>query len=147
MRNFLIIIMCISNLALAGGGHGHEARAGAQNVGPYKGIIEASERKGFKLSQEAFKNFEITSKKLNGDGPWTIPAMAIIRSGEEINLFRIRGGFFKRIDFEVMSKNESELKVDSDDLRENDEVVISGLGFLRTAELAVFGGVSHGHSH
>lgn len=126
-------------------GHGHEEEAG--NVGPEKGIIEVSERYGFKLSPEALKNFELQFAKLNGDGPWTINPTAIVHAGEEVNVFRRRNGFFKRVDFETAKKGEKTMAIDSDDLREGDEIVISGLGFLRIAELASSGGIAHGHSH
>lgn len=138
--NFLILItLIISSIAYSGGDHGETGAS----IGPDKGILEASEKKGIKLSPEALKNFEIKTLKLTGDGPWSIPKSAILYSGEEINLFRLRDGFFKRIDFQTLNNGQ----VDSDDMRENDEIVISGLGFLRTAELAAFGGVEHGHSH
>lgn len=124
-----------------------EEEAESANVGPEKGITEVSERSGFKLSAEALKNFELKFQKLSGDGPWNIPRLAVVHSGEEVNLFRVRSGFFKRIDFENKKKTEQGFIVDSDDLREGDEIVISGLGFLRIAELAATGGVAHGHSH
>ncbi len=134
----LILTIIISSIAYSGGDHGETGAS----IGPDKGILEASERKGIKISPEALKNFEIKTIKLKGDGPWSIPKSAILYSGEEINLFRLRDGFFKRIDFQKTHN-----LVDSDDMRENDEIVISGLGFLRTAELAAFGGAEHGHSH
>lgn len=126
--------------------HGEEEEEGG-SVGPEKGIIEASERTGFKLSPEALKNFELKFKKLSGDGPWALPQNAVVHSGEERNLYRLRAGFFKRIDFETNRKSNAEIFVDSDDMREGDEIVVDGLGFLRIAELAAFGGVAHGHSH
>ena len=136
---FLILTTILTaSTAYSGGDHGHTGAS----IGPDKGILEASERKGIKISPEALKNFGIKTLKLTGDGPWSIPKSAILQSGEEINLFRLRDGFFKRIDFQTTNN-----LVDSDDMRENDEIVISGLGYLRTAELAAFGGAEHGHSH
>jgi len=134
-----------------GHGHGHgedeDTEEESGNVGPNKGILEANERSGFKLSPEAIKNFELKFMKLSGDGPWTLPKSAVVHSGEEVNLFRFRSGSFKRIDFKTLRKSGSDLTVDSDDLREGDEIVLVGTGFLRVAELAAFGGVAHGHSH
>ena len=131
-------------------GHDHgegEEEEGGSSVGPEKGITEFSERNGFKLSAEALKNFDLKYLKLNGDGPWALPKAALVHSGEETNLFRKRNGFFKRIDFQTTKNAGNQLTVDSDDLREGDEVVVVGLGFLRIAELAATGGVAHGHSH
>lgn len=124
---------------------GEEEEAGS--VGPDKGIMEFSERSGFKLSPEALKNFDLKFLKLTGDGPWELPKSALVHSGEETNLFRKRKEFFKRIDFQTTKTSDHQLTIDSDDLREGDEVVLVGLGFLRIAELAATGGVAHGHSH
>lgn len=119
----------------------------AASVGPDKGITEVSESKGFKLSPEALKNFELKYFKLSSDGPWIFSKSTLVHSGEEVNVFRLRNGFFKRVDVETLKSTDKEITVDSDDLREGDEVVTSGLGFLRIAELAATGGAPHGHSH
>lgn len=139
----LLILTVFLNSSLA-----EEGEEGPANVGPDKGILEVNERLGFKLSPEALKNFEIKSLKLKGDGPWEIPQSAIVTSGEETNLFRLRSGYFKRIDFEtIRSTTGKSSTVDSDDLREGDEVVVVGIGFLRVAEISLSGGLDHGHSH
>jgi len=127
-------------------GEGEEEEEGGK-VGPDKGITEANEKLGFKLSAEALKNFELKSMKLNGDGPWRIPRSAIVRTGDETNLYRQRDGFFKRIDFQAIKQDGNQVLVDSDQMRENDEIISVGIGFLRIAELAAFGGVAAGHSH
>lgn len=142
-----LLILNFSFQASGSGDDDHGSEEESANVGPNKGITEANERMGFKLSSAAEKNFEITLLKLKGEGPWTIPAGAVVRAGEEVNLFRLRKAFYKRIDFDVIRKQSGELVVDSDDLREGDDLVTAGLGFLRISELAAFGGVAHGHSH
>ncbi|MGE4108233.1 MAG: hypothetical protein AB7F66_13545 [Bacteriovoracia bacterium] len=146
MNRFLGMVFLICAVLVLGA-HAAEENEEGGSIGPDKGIVEASESKGFKLSPEALKNFDLKTQKLNGDGPWTISKSAIVHSGEETNLFRVRSGFFKRIDFQVVKKADASLTVDSDDLREGDEIVLAGTGFLRVSELAAFGGVAHGHSH
>ncbi len=145
------LVLLVSGTAFASDNHGddkaEEETEEAASVGPDKGITEFSERNGFKLSPEALKNFDLKFQKLDSDGPWVIPKSALVHSGEETNLFRKRKDFFRRIDFQIIKSNRNELTVDSDDLREGDEVVLVGLGFLRIAELAATGGVGHGHSH
>ncbi len=118
-----------------------------ESVGPEKGIQESDEKKGFKLSPEALKNFEIKTVRLEKSSPWTLPELVIVRSGEEVNLFRLRDGFFKRIDFKQIKRMGSQVLISSPDLQSGDEIVSGGLGLLRIAELSAFGGLAEGHSH
>lgn len=129
----------------AEGAHEHEEEAA--NVGPEKGILAADEDRGFKLSPEALKNFEIKSQALSVSQPWTLPLSAQFLSGEEVNLYRLRDGFFKRIDFKLIKRSSDGLTISSESLKPGDEIVTHGVGFLRIAELAAFGGVADGHSH
>ena len=127
--------------------HGEGEEEESPSVGPDKGIVEASEDRGIKLSPEALKNFELKMTKLSGSSPWKLPLSARLLAGEEVNLYRHRDGFFKRIDFTAVASTSSEVTVRSSELNSGDEIVIGGIGFLRIAELAAFGGVAHGHSH
>lgn len=116
-------------------------------VGPEKGIIEANKEKGFKLSAEAEKNFEIKKIKLTSNSLIELPSAAVARSAMEVNLYRIREGFYKRIDFKYVKRSSDKIVVNSIDLKAGDEVAISGLGFLRISEIAAFDGAPEGHSH
>lgn len=128
--------------------HDDEKSEEGSNVGPDKGITEANKNKGFKLSAEANKNFDLKTMKLVGGGPWTLPSSARMLSQEEENIYRLRDGFIKRIDFNLISKDRSgKMNIKSEDLKEGDEVIIEGVGFVRIAELAAFGGAPEGHSH
>lgn len=133
------------------GGHAHgeegEHEEGGSAVGPEKGITEANEKDGFKLSPEALKNFGIKTVSAQPGVALTLPRRAIFFGLKERNLFRVRNGFFKRIDFATVSKSKTEYTVKSSDLQPGDQVVIEGVGFLRIAELAATGGVGEGHSH
>lgn len=123
---------------------GHE-EANSQ-VGPNKGIAEADKEKGFKLSPEAEKNFELQKIKVDSV-QFEIPTSAVVTSGVEINLYRLRDGFYTRIDFTEIKKNGSHVIVKSDDVRPGDEVVVKGMGFLRMTEITAFDGAPAGHSH
>lgn len=129
--------------------HEHEEEHEEENasIGPDKGIVESDEEKGFKLSSEAIKNFGLSYQKLSSVGPWTVPRSAILFSGEEINIYRMRNGYFKRIDFTEIAKDSSSLKIRSDELKEGDEVVTKGIGFLRAAEIVASGDAPEGHHH
>lgn len=112
-----------------------------------KGIVEANERDGFKLSREALRNFDLKYVNVSEGGSISLPRNAIVLAGEEVNLFRMRDDFFKRIDFKVIKHNETTFVVASPDLKPGDKVVTTGLGFLRIAELAAFDDVADSHSH
>lgn len=116
-------------------------------VGEGKGITAASPDEGIKISPEAFKNFEIETMKIQNINNIVIPRKAIVTAGEEINIFRFRQGFYKRVDFEFVKKETSSVTIKSKELIVGDEIVVAGMGFLRIAEIAAFGGAPEGHSH
>ncbi len=126
-----------------GHGHGEENRA----VGPEKGITQADESLGFKLSEQAIKNFGITTQDVRGPGTLTLPRASIFFGLQERNIFRVRSGFYKRIDFVTVSKSFSQFTISVKDLKPGDKIVLTGLGFLRIAEIAAFGGIGEGHAH
>ena len=131
-------------------GHGDEHAHGEEEnpqVGPNKGILAASEDEGIKLSPEAEKNFEIKKLKVTNGVTFEIPKDAVVTAGLEVNLYRYRAGFYKRIDFDQLSRSGNKISIRSKDLKSGDEIAISGLGFLRIAEIAAFGGAPEGHSH
>jgi hypothetical protein len=116
-------------------------------IGPTKGILKADKELGFILSPEAVKNFGMSTLKLNASSSWTIPLKARVLSKDEVNLFRIRNGHIKRIDFEKLSNDGDNMKVKSSELQSGDEVIVDGVGYVRIAEITAFGGGSEGHSH
>lgn len=126
-----------------GGEHSEEN----SQVGADKGILEASEEKGIKLSPEAEKNFGIEKVAVNNSQPITISKKTIVTSGVEVNIYRYRDGFYKRIDFAQIGKNDSTFTISSKDLAKGDYIVTKGLGFILVAEIAAFGGAPEGHSH
>ncbi len=126
----------------------HEEEMVSPAVGPEKGITAADEHDGIKLSAEAIKNFGLQTQKLKSDpSEWEIPSNAILVSGEEVNIYRLREGFYKRIDFTVVSKSAGKLKIKSKELKGGDAIVLNGLGFLRAAELSAFSSGEEGHGH
>lgn len=130
--------------------HGDEAAHGEEEnpqVGPNKGILAASAEEGIKLSPEAERNFEIQKIKVTAANTFEVPKDAVVTAGIEVNLYRYRAGFYKRIDFEQISRSGNKISIRSKELKSGDEIAITGLGFLRIAELAAFGGAPEGHSH
>ena len=137
-----IAVFILSSLS-----HANEDVQAGTKIGPDKGITEVSDSEGFKLSQEALKNFDLKTLKLSSGPFWRIPATAVLSSGEETNLYRLRHGFYKRVDFSLLECSGDFVKVQSKDLQKDDEVVIEGIGFLRIAELAATGDASQEHGH
>lgn len=126
--------------------HGHGEEENSQ-VGPDKGILEASEKQGIKLSPEAEKNFDIEKIQITNINSISIEKSTLVTSGVETNIYRYRDGFYKRIDFKINSRNGSKLNITSSDLLKGDSIVTKGLGFILIAEIAAFGGAPEGHSH
>lgn len=124
------------------GGHGEEN----SKVGPDKGILEASAENGIRISPEAERNFEIQKIPVQGIRI-VLPRAAIVTAGVEVNLFRYRDGMYKRIDFATVSRAGDRITVISSDLKTGDQIALTGLGFLRMAEIAAFGGAPDGHAH
>lgn len=123
---------------------GHEEEN--SQIGSNKGILEAHKEKGFRLSPEAEKNFELEKVKVSSD-QLEIPSQAVVTAGVEVNLYRLREGFYSRIDFTEVRKSANNLVIKSKDLKPGDEIVVKGLGFLRMTEIAAFDGAPAGHSH
>jgi len=128
------------------GDHGDHAEEENSQAGPEKGILAASADRGIQLSPEAEKQFEVKKIRVSSSTV-ELPRTAIVTSGVEVNLFRYRDGFYKRIDFTLVKKNATTIIAQSEDLKAGDEIALTGLGFLRTAEVAAFGGAPEGHSH
>lgn len=126
-------------------GHGHEEEEGGSAIGPGKGIIEKAEA-GFKLSPEAFKTFEIQTKVFSG-GKIVIPRDALVTIKGDKSVFRLRSDWYKRVKVEVVQKNENTVEIQSSNFREGDQIILSGSGFLRIAEVFSEEGASHSHSH
>ena len=129
-------------------GHGdfHGEEAEAKNVGPEKGITSFDEDTGFKMSAEALKTFSVEKIALNGTGPWTVPSSSLLITNEDKSVYRVRNEIFKRIDIIVVSKNNSQAVIRSEELHAGDSLVTKGVGDIRVAEVDVTSG-ENGHSH
>jgi hypothetical protein len=101
---------------------------------------------GFKLADNVIKNFGLKMVVYKGPS-MTLPQEAIFRGLSEVNIYRLRQGLYKRIDFKTLEKTKSTIKLSSGDLAPGDKIVVDGIGFLRIAEIAASGGISDSHSH
>lgn len=101
---------------------------------------------GFKLNEKSTKKFGIQTLSVK-EGTIDIPRDAIFKGLNEVNVYRLRDGFYKRIDFKTLEAKKDGLKISSSDLKVGDQIVTAGVGFLRIAEIAASGGISDSHSH
>lgn len=128
----------------------HEEKAGAEeppkNVGPGKGVVSYSEKEGFQLSPEATKKFGLTYVNVKGTSPWEINTSAIIQTGADTSVYRNKNGIIKRIDISIVKKGKEKSLVSSKEIQSGDQIIVTGVSFLRTAELDLTSGES-GHHH
>jgi len=141
----IISLIFISSLTLAEESHEEgEHEESSANVGPEKGILEKSEKEGFKLAEEASKTMAIKTMDVHLQ-QIEIPITALVRIRDEMYIFRLRDGWYKRIEFKVIQKGTDKLTLTSNDLSTGDKVVTEGLGFLRTSEIYSEEGATHSH--
>lgn len=110
--------------------HGEEGEEGGV-IGPDKGIT-AKGKNGFTLSKEAWASFELKTQQMEEGA--SIPNSAVVHIKAGKYYYRIRDGWIKRVPL-------------TERLKKGDQIITSGMGFVRTAELVTEEGVSHGHSH
>lgn len=119
----------------------------SSSVGPDKGILKSDEHLGFQLSKEAIQNFSIQTVVVEIPRDLKIPISAILITGEEKNVYRLRDEFFKRVDFVTLKESPGFALIASQDLRQGDRIVLTGIAFLRIAEITAFAGAETNHSH
>ncbi len=156
MNRFLFILLlaiCTNIQNISADDHDHEEKHEEHehaeidpNVGEGKGVVEANENDGFKISPEATRNFDLKYIPVESSTV-QVPKSAIFYGLQEKNIYRFRDGFYKRIDFKTLTKTGGTLSIQSPDLKLKDQIVTQGLGFLRVTEIGAFGGLESSHSH
>ncbi|MGE3973711.1 MAG: hypothetical protein AB7F59_04210 [Bdellovibrionales bacterium] len=125
--------------------HGDKHEESSPIVGAEKGITSFN-AEGFTLSSEATASFAIQTLDVKG-AHLTLPKDALVTVKDTVSIFRLRENRYKRISVKILKKNGSSALVESPSLKSSDKVITRGAAFLRVAEIAAEGGVSHGHSH
>lgn len=122
-----------------------EGEEASPAVGPNRGITSITSD-GFTLAPEAAGSFEVRTVDFTG-GSLALPKDSIVHVKDDVSVFRLRGELYKRVPVRVVKKGDKESVIESSELKSSDKVVSKGAAFLRVAEIAATGGVSHGHSH
>lgn len=130
----LALILSVGQGGQAEEGKGEEPAG----VGPGKAVLEANKTDGFKLSEVALKNIEVSAQVINSAGAQKLPLSALVRSQEHAGVYRLRAGWFKFIEVKPASKAESGFVVQSPDIKPGDQVVTRGAEFLKLAELNIW---------
>lgn len=121
---------------------GHEEEGGAK-VGPDKGITEKGEN-GFKISKEATAAFNLKLESISASEA-ELPKSAIVYIKNGKFVYRVRDGWILRIPINVTSQSDGRVRVQSGKLNSGDQIVTSGTGFIRGAELILSEGATHSH--
>lgn len=123
----------------------HEGEEESSAIGPEKGITKKGAL-GFQLAPEAEASFGLKFQPI-GSATVMLPRTALVQVQNNDFVFRERGGWLKKIPVATVGRTNDSVKVRISDFTPGDRIVTAGTGFLRTAELVVEEGVSHGHSH
>ncbi len=130
--NNLIYLLFFMSLISVGFPTFSEERAG-------KAVYETSAELGMKLNEKALKNIEVQTKKISPSNDQVIPLDSIVNFQDQIGVYRLRDGWFKLINIEILNKDNRQATVRTNELKGGDDLVIHGADLLRVAEMDAFG--------
>ena len=96
MKNYFLIIFTIFTVFTA---QAEEESKTKDRIGPGKAVIAANEKEGFKLSEKAKNNLNITVKEVNS-AVITVPKNSIISFLDFYSAYRLRDGWYRAIEIE-----------------------------------------------
>jgi len=141
------------------GESGHEEES--SKFGPGKAILAVKdEGLKYKLSPESLSFLKI---KFGGISPssqpsgkkdsklnevlFVVPRSAVAYFQAETSVYRLSDAWIEEVPVEIVKKEKDQLIVRSKKLKEEDQIAISGVHFLRTAQLEASGQGGEGHAH
>lgn len=105
------------------------------------------EKEAIELSEQAVKNFEIKVRKIVPvDRKAEIPVSAIVKSEDKSQIFILHEGKYEVREINIVKRTASMVTVDS--FAESEDVVISGVNYLKVVEMShgeEEGGGRHGN--
>ena len=107
-----------------------------------KAVYEISPEKGMKLTDKALKNIEVKTASIATPYEATVPLESLVRSQDQVGVYRVREDWFKLIKVQVIEENSQEAQI-SGDFQQGDSLVTEGAGLLRVSELDAFGVVKN----
>lgn len=129
-------------------GHGdHEEEEGGTRFGPGKAITAANKKDGIQLSEKAVKTLGLSYVAATGAGTFKLPFKTAVFFKDEVGVYRLKNGWHKLIEVQLISKTTSEVVVKTSELNSGDQIAKDGVPLLRAAELEAWGGSGDGHGH
>lgn len=126
---------------------GHEHHGGGKALGAGKAVTEVDEKKGFKLSKEAFDTIGVRLASASGRA-FLIPESALVVSNENKGVYRFRNGFFKLVRVENVKKIIDGYEVEVLDLfKESDQIAVGGVRLLKVSDIYSTDESEYGHGH
>jgi len=140
---FFLIIMTLFFYSWAFAGEAHEEDTPL--IGPEKGILAKSDH-GFKLAPEALQTLKIQTAAAPTK-VLKVPSAALVEIKNGRFLYLVREGWFTRVPVKVRKKDKRSVTIEIPQHQSGDAYVSEGVGFVRTTEILIEEGASHGHSH
>lgn len=150
MKKLILVCLLFAQISFAGEGHDKESPQGEHHeeansgVGPDKGITEKNEKDGFKLSPEAMKTIAFQTINYQSE-TFEIAKKALVQTKDDKSIFRLRDGWLKRIDVQVLRKNQDSVLIKVSEFKVGDKIVVSEVGYLRMVEVFTEEGAEHSH--
>ena len=124
----------------------HNEEGSNPNIGPGKAVEAVDHDKGMRLSTKAAGALGVRTALLRGPEPYRVPSGSLIFSQDEVAVYRLRGGWLKRIKVQLLEKSKADAVIRSREFKSGDHVVVAGAALVRVAELDLSrGDVGHGH--
>lgn len=139
MKIFLVLLITIYSFCAFSDEHGDDAHGDHDEK-------EKKEEEAITLTEQAVKNFGIKVQKIvPKDQKAEIPITAVVDSEDKKQIFIVHEGKYEVRDVNVVKRTSSSVTVDS--FSDPEDVVVSGVNYLKVVEMShgEEGGGGHGH--
>lgn len=138
-RRLLMMVLSVLSFGAGLSAAQEEGEGGGAAVGPGKAVTAADAKDGLRLSEAAIKRLGVAFQDVKHGGPQELPPQSLVASREESSVYRLRGGWIKRVEVRVHARSARLVKIESKEIQAGDRIVIAGAPFLRIAELDALG--------
>ena len=130
MELIAIAVIAVIQIVVASG----EAPSTSVEIKEGSAVTAFNKEDGFKLSEKALKNLEVTFRKISGSGPWTVPKSSLVRIKHSSGVYRKWNGWITMVLVNVIAQSKDTITITSVDLQGQDEVAVTGVSFLRMTD-------------